>query len=65
MPLVQQALSALPAPGRRVGVLQAAGLSPATSYRHLRPRPARARRQRALTREEEALCERIRELLGR
>jgi len=65
MPIVTQELTAIPAPGRRVGVLQAAGISPATYYRHLRPRPARARLQRALTHEEEALCERIRELLGR
>jgi putative transposase len=65
MPIIEQELNATPAPGRRAGVLQAAGISAATYYRHLRPRPARARRQRALTREEEALGERMRALLER
>jgi hypothetical protein len=35
MPMLRQELETIPAPGRRVGVLQAAGISPATYYRHL------------------------------
>jgi putative transposase len=65
MPVIRQELSSIPAPGRRVGALQAAGISPATYYRRLKPRVPRARPQRALTRAEEALCERIRALLER
>jgi putative transposase len=65
MPMIRQELETIPAPGRRVGVLQAAGISPATYYRHLQPQPARTKPQRAPTREEEALCERIRALLER
>lgn len=65
MPIVQQELSAIPAPGRRVGVLREAGISPATYYRRLQPKPPRARPQRPASREEEALCESIRALLER
>lgn len=57
MPVIGQELSSIPAPGRRVGVLQAAGISPATYYRRLQPRARRARPQRASTGEEQALCE--------
>jgi putative transposase len=63
--MVEQELGAIPAPGRRVGVLRAAGISPATYYRRLQPRPPRARPQRPASREEEALGERIRALLER
>jgi transposase InsO family protein len=65
MPVIGQELEAIPAPGRRVGVLQAAGISPATYYRHLQPPPARTRRERAPTPADEALGERIRGLLER
>jgi len=63
--IVAQALNVIPAPGCRVGVLQAAGISPATYYRRLQPRAPRARPQRASTSEEQALGERIRALLER
>ncbi len=65
MPVIQHELASIPAPGRRAGVLRAAGISPATYYRHLRPRAPRTRPPRALTPQEQALCERIRALLER
>lgn len=65
IPIIRQELTSIPAPGRRVGVLRAAGISPASYYRHLRPRPQPARLQRPLSSEEQALCERIRTLLER
>jgi len=65
MPIIRQELEMIPAPGRRVGVLQAAGISPATYYRHLQPKLGRTKPQRALTCEEQALGERIRALLER
>jgi putative transposase len=65
MPIIRQELEMIPAPGRRVGVLQAAGISPATYYRHLQPKLPRTKPQRALTCEEQALGERIRALLER
>jgi putative transposase len=65
MPIIRQELETIPVPGRRVGVLQVAGISPATYYRHLRPRAPKARPQRPIWREEQALCERIRALLER
>ena len=65
IPVIRQELEAIPTPGRRVGVLQAAGISPATYYRHLAPPPVRTKLQRAPTPKEEALGERIRALLER
>lgn len=65
MPIIRQELEMIPVPGRRVGVLRAAGISPATYYRRLQPRPPRARPQRPASREEQALGERIRALLER
>ena len=65
MAIMRQELEMIPVPGCRVGVLQAAGISPATYYRHLQPKPQRARPQRPISREEQALCERIQALLER